>query len=127
MAEGVKFVLIDEYSSVTKDLLKSSENLKSAVGEANEAATLHASKYEHVKKAEELLGAMSKDITRFMRMVPIRQPESRAARTRITVPQASKPRQTISYEDKELVARSHRALANLQKNLAELKSELGKV
>jgi hypothetical protein len=95
---------------------------------AKEAADIHVEKYKHIKRAEELLVEISKDISKFVRLLPIKQP-NRASRisTKSIVEFTARPTKPIMTEDdREMIARSHRALQNLQKNLAELKSELGK-
>ncbi len=131
MAEQVRYVEVPEYSMITSDLSKSSTDISTELEAAKEAANLHIEKHMHVKRAEELLNLIEKDIARFIRMMPIKQPGKSArkpATAKSIVEFTARPTKPIMTEsDRELIARSHRALQNLQKNLAELKSELGKV
>jgi len=132
MAEQVRYVDIPGYSTITNNLAQSSSDISTELKAAKEAANLHIEKHQHIKKAEELLNLIEKDIAKFVRMMPIKQPGKSARKTR-TAPSepvidfSARPTKPIMTEsDRELIARSHRALANLQKNLSELKSELGK-
>jgi len=128
MAEQVRYVQIPEHSIMTGNLSQSSSDMSTELEIAKEAADIHMEKYKHLKRAEELLVEISKDISKFVRLMPIKQP-NRASRisTKSVVEFTARPTRPIMTEDdREMIARSHRALANLQKNLAELKSELGK-
>ncbi len=132
MAEQVRYVEVPEYSIITSDLSKSSADISTELEATKEVANLHIEKHMHVKRAEELLNLIEKDIARFNRMMPIKQPgkarKTKAAAAESVVEFTARPTKPIMTEsDRELIARSHRALQNLQKNLAELKSELGKV
>jgi len=124
MAEKVKYVEVPEYSIITSGLVKSSEDLKANIDSASEASTLHMNKHEDVKKALALVDAISKDIAKFVRNVPIKQPDKKPRAEQTT---QAKLKAYVHEEDKDMIARSRRALANLQKNMAELKSELGRV
>ena len=127
MAERFRYVEVPGYSSITSDLAQSSSDIETEIGAAKEAANLHVEKFLHVKRAEELVIEISKDISRLVRMMPIKQLGKKLKTTKPIVEFSARPTKPIMTEtDRELIARSHRALQNLQKNLAELKSELGK-
>jgi hypothetical protein len=124
MAEQVRYVQVPDYSAVMPDLTRASNDLKSGMDAAGEAANLHVEKYDRLKRAEELLHSIIADVNHIFRMMPIKQPE-RSAKQR---PVASiRPKIVPTEDERILAARSHRALQSLQKNLSELKSELGKV
>jgi len=132
MAEQVRYVDIPGYATIVNNLAQSSSDISTELGAAKEAANLHIEKHQHIRKAEELLNLIEKDVAKFVRMMPIKQtgsnrPGRKTAPTEPVIDFSARPTKPIMTEsDRELIARSHRALANLQKNLSELRSELGK-
>lgn len=128
MAEKFRYVDVPEYSTITADLAKSSADISAELEIAKEAANLHIEKHQHLRQAEELMVQISKEIARLDRLMPIKLPgRAKPAAEKSIIEFSARPMKPIMTEnDRELIARSNRALQNLQKNLAELKSELGK-
>jgi hypothetical protein len=128
MAEKFRYVDVPEYSAITADLANSSANISTELEAAKEAANFHIEKHQHMRRAEELMAEISRDIARLERMMPIKLPgRAKPAAEKSIIEFSARPTKPIMTEsDRELIARSNRALQNLQKNLAELKSELGK-
>jgi hypothetical protein len=128
MAEKFRYVDVPEYSAITADLANSSANISTELEAAKEAANFHIEKHQHMRRAEELMAEISRDIARLERMMPIKLlGRAKPAAEKSIIEFSARPMKPIMTEsDRELIARSNRALQNLQKNLAELKSELGK-
>lgn len=128
MAEKFRYVDVPEHSTITADLAKSSADISAELEIAKEAANLHIEKHQHLRQAEELMVQISKEIARLDRLMPIKLPgRVKPAAEKSIIKFSARPMKPIMTEDdRELIARSNRALQNLQKNLAELKSELGK-
>lgn len=126
MAERFRYVHIPEHSSITSSLSQSSQDLKLEIENTKEAKNLHDEKYLHVQRAEQLLDTISADIKTLVRMLPLKG-KAAARPTQKTKAKQVRLKQYISEDEKAMVERSHKALRNLQANLAELKSELGRV
>ena len=127
MAEKARYVQVPEYSNIKDSLAESAANIEVELESAREAKALHINKHESIGRAQELIDEISKDIARFGRLVPIKQPEKKPRAAAKSVIGFARPMRPIMTEDdREMIARSHRALENLQRNLSELKSELGK-
>ena len=119
--EAFEYVLVKDHSTIVDDLKQSSTDLQNSISEALETAQLSEQKHEFVQQAIETSDQISADIRNLMKDMPVKEPHRRPATYK---PIITRPRPTKPSEERELLVKSKHALESLQKNIAELKSEL---
>jgi hypothetical protein len=126
---ALEYVRIDGHSAVETDLLQSSGSLKQAMDTSIKASEIQAEKHEKIAEAKRLITELLEKISELNRLMmrekfaeTLRRPKSvvyRETKKKIVV------RKKIRTEDdREVLARSEKALGNLQKNLEVLKKQL---
>jgi hypothetical protein len=123
---GHRYVLIPEHSVVVQNLQASSDDMQKGIESAEEIYDVISQRHMLVADSMKLCDEISRDLKEVTRAMPIKaMPKTTglAPMTYITQPRrpSAKPK-TIS--EKEVLAKSQKALERLQKNISELKSEL---
>ncbi|MEM2874379.1 MAG: hypothetical protein QW063_02980 [Candidatus Nanoarchaeia archaeon] len=126
--ETAEYVFVKEYADIISNLNAASVDMQQGINRVFETSNLNAQKHIEVQRCIDLVKALSKELNEVKRLMPIK-----GFRKPISIAKArAKPKPFISTEAKpeiseEFVARSEKALQHLERNLAELKAELGKV
>jgi len=121
--DAFEYVLVKDHSTIVDDLRMSGQDLQNSISEALETAQLYEQKHDLVMQAIDSTDQIAADIRNLLKVMPLKEPRRGPATYR---PVIVRPRPVKPSEEKELVKRSQRALESLNKNIAELKSELRK-
>ena len=133
---GYRYVLLTEHSRLIGNLEVGSGDLKHCADHAFEAADLHEQKHDQVAHARWLIDDMKVDMENLQKLFPVKEqviptPKAPVMITALRprpMPSAKMPKPKPSaMVEKAYLEKSQKALANLKRNLEDLKGELSKV
>ena len=123
--DDYEYVLVKDHPILLSDLKATSDDLQKNINAAYEASNLHAQKHEEVQKAISAAHELMGEISKIKRTLPIRELRKPSMPKYRPATQTAAPAPAIVDED--FLERSQKALQNLNRNIAELKLELGRI